>query len=261
VPGARVGGPPFLISQEAHMLRRFVFVVVAAVLAATPAFAQDERPIQLTIGGGFTGVYGAGADRLGNGGNFTLGVLFHTKSPISFQAEYGWNGMKQKQLVLPVFGVVNPLEGETGTPTDFFLDSNMQYGSANAIFSPKTDGRVAPYGLVGAGVYYRPVTVSTPGVGYTSVCDPYWYVCYPTLVSVENVVGSRSSTDFGMNFGGGVNFRMTDHASIFFEIRYHYIWGPTFEGAQVNPLITGSSASTATKANGQFLPITIGFRF
>jgi opacity protein-like surface antigen len=107
-------------------------------------------------------------------------------------------------------------------------------------------------------VYYRPVNVTTPGVGYTTICDPYWYVCYPTLVAVDQVVGSRSSTDFGMNFGGGVNYKLTDSASIYFEVRYHYVWGPTIEPT-VNPL-TGAQIGKQT-ANGQFLPITVGFRF
>jgi opacity protein-like surface antigen len=238
------------------MFRRFGFIIAAALLAAAPAAAQDEKPVQINVGGGFTGVYGAGADRLGNGGNFTLGVIFHTKSPISFQGEYGWNGMKQKQLSINVFP--QPLQSG-GTPTNLFADANMQYGDLNAIFAPKTSGKTAPYVLAGLGVYYRPVSLSTPGVGYATVCDPYWYVCYPTLVPVENIIGKRSSTDFGMNFGGGLNFKMTDHTSIYFEVRYHYIWGPDLgNGAQVNPL---AGSSTSTKANGQFLPITVGFRF
>ena len=243
------------------MLRKFAFVVVAATLAAAPAFAQDEKPVQLTIGGGFTGVYGAGSDRLGNGGNFTVGVLFHTQSPVSIQAEYGWNGMQKKTVQVPVYPEVNPLS--TGVPSDFSIDANMQYGAANAVFAPKTQGRAAPYGLVGAGIYYRPVTLSTSSVGYAAVCDPYLYVCDSDLVSVDQIIGKRSSTDFGMNFGGGVNFKVSDSASIFFEIRYHYIWGPTFTpSASVNPLIVGGNTiSSATKANGEFMPITIGFRF
>ena len=238
------------------MLRRLAVFVAAALLSAIPAAAQDEKPVQINVGGGFTGVYGAGADRIGNGGNFTLGVIFHTQSPISFQGEYGWNGIKQKQLSIDVFP--QPIGG-SGVPTNFFADANMQYGDLNAIFSPKTSNKVQPYGLAGLGVYYRPVTISTPGVGYATVCDPYWYVCYPTLVPVETIVGKRSSTDFGMNFGGGVNFKMTDHSSIYFEVRYHYIWGPEINGGtQVNPL---AGTTAATKATGQFLPITVGFRF
>jgi hypothetical protein len=56
-------------------------------------------------------------------------------------------------------------------------------------------------------------------------------------------VGERSSTDFGMDFGGGVNF-----GAAFGEVRYHYIWGPEIEG-------------TDEKADGQFLQLTFGFRF
>ena len=35
---------------------------------------------------------------------------------------------------------------------------------------------------------------------------------------MDKIVGDRSSTDFGMVFGGGVTFR-----AIYAEIRYHYI--------------------------------------
>jgi opacity protein-like surface antigen len=115
-------------------------------------------------------------------------------------------------------------------------------------------GRTAPYALAGVGVYYRPVKVTTPGVGYVpGYCDPWWYVCYPGgFVPVENIVGERSSTDFGMNFGGGVNVALSDTASFYVEARYHYIWGPEV----TNPLTNESQ-----KANGQFFPITFGFRF
>jgi opacity protein-like surface antigen len=241
------------------MLRRFVLFLAAVLLVAAPVAAQDERPVKLTIGGGWTGVYGDGADRLGNGGNFTLGLLFKGNHRVGVQTEYAWNGMKQKQLQLPVS--VNPLD--TGVPTDFFADSSMQYGSLNLLFGAKTSGKAAPYGITGLGVYYRPVEISTPSVGFATVCDPYWYVCYPAAVPVEQVVGSRSSTDFGMNFGGGVNFKISDHASAFLEIRYHYIWGPKIEQSLVptQPIAGATVTPKSLSANGQFLPITFGFRF
>lgn len=241
------------------MLRRFGFFVTAALIAAAPAAAQDVKPVQINIGGGFTGVYGAAADHIGNAGNFTIGALFNTQGPFSLQTEYGWNGMKQKQLSLPVFPTVNPLGG---TPTNFFADGNMQYFDVNALVHGNRSSKAQPYGLVGLGYYHRPVQISTPGVGYTTVCDPYWYVCYPTLVSVDQVVGSRSSNDFGMDFGGGVNFKLSDSASIYFEVRYHYIWGPTIPSGNVpTQPIAGVSPPASLKANGQFLPITVGFRF
>lgn len=237
------------------MFRRFGFVLFAALVAAVPAAAQDERPVQLTIGGGWTGIYGPAADRLGSGGNFTIGVLFKASELVGLQGEYMWNGVSQKQLSLPVFPTGSPVDG---VPTDFFADTNMQYFGGNVLLTPSVSGKTAPYFITGLGLYYRPVAITTPAVGFTTICDPYWYVCYPTLVPVEQVVGSRSSTDFGMNFGGGVNFKIKDATSIFFEVRYHYVWGPTIEPT-VNPL-TGAQIGKQT-ANGQFLPITVGFRF
>jgi opacity protein-like surface antigen len=236
------------------MLRRFGFFLVAAVVVAAPAAAQDERPVKLTIGGGYTGVLGPISDRVGNGGNFTIGALFKVAPMISLQGEYGWNGMQKKNVQLPVSATPN---GSTQI-TDFNVDGNMQYGDFNVVLRPDmTDKKASPYFLAGMGVYYRPVTVSTPGVGYATVCDPYWYVCYPTAVSVDNIIGQRSSTDFGMNFGGGMNVKLGENTSLFFEVRYHYIWGPKVDGTVVTPY----TGTTPTNANGQFLPITVGFRF
>ena len=60
-----------------------------------------------------------------------------------------------------------------------------------------------------------------------------------------------------INFGGGVNFNIKDTTSLFFEVRYHYVWGPEVSNAN----IPGNATLKTTKANGQFLPITVGFRF
>ena len=48
---------------------------------------------------------------------------------------------------------------------------------------------------------------------------------YPTAVSVDNILGDRSSNDFGIDFGGGVTFG--HEAKFYVEMRYHYVWGPT----------------------------------
>ena len=239
------------------MFRRVGLVFVAAAMAATTAAAQDVKPVQLTIGGGWTGVYGAAKDHLGGAGNFTLGILFNVNPVFSVQGEYAWNGAKKKRLSLPV----EPTPVGGAVPTDFFADGNMQYGDFNVLVHAKTQGKAKPYGIIGAGVYYRPVNITTPGVGYTTVCDPWWYVCYPALVSVDQVVGSRSSTDFGMNFGGGVDFRFHEHASFYVEVRYHYVWGPSVPSGNVpTQPIAGADVSTHN-GNAQFLPITFGFRF
>jgi opacity protein-like surface antigen len=235
------------------MFRRFGLVLGAALIAASPAGAQDVKPIQLTIGGGYTSALGTIHDHVANGGNFTIGLLFNTKSPVSFQAEYGYNGFMKKELDFNVAS--NPIN--PGVPTPFFADGNMQYFDGNLVFQPKTPGKASGYAVVGGGYYHRPVNITTPGVGYTTVCDPWWYVCYPALVPVDQVIGERSANDFGMDFGGGVDFKVSEHASIYVEARFHYIWGPTVSQANV----PAGQTPTTLKANGEFLPITVGFRF
>ena len=91
----------------------------------------------------------------------------------------------------------------------------------------------------------------TEYIGTGVICDPYWYVCgtYP----VEAVVGSRGGWDFGFNFGGGVGFGLGESAEFYVETRYHYVGGPEIPADAV----AGAGGST----NGNYLPITFGFRF
>ena len=236
----------------------FLSVVTAAVLAAAPCTAHAQtQPVHVSFGGGFTVPNSEVKDRLGNGYNFNIGVDFAVKPAVYIEGLYSFNGLGQKQIDLPV----SPTPLATTTNTPFFSDMNMQSGTVNVIFQ-KPEGGVRPYGLVGMGVYYRPIKVTSPAVGYVpGYCDPWWYYCVPGgFVGVENIIGERSSTDFGMDFGGGLRF-----GRIYAEIRYHYIWGPTIAAGQVgvNPLIVPADTASLAghKANGQFLATTFGVRF
>jgi len=232
-----------------------VFACVAglATVAPSTAQAQDKR-VHVSLGGGWTAPNSEVADRLGQGYNFNFGVDVAVNPVFAIEGLYSFNGLGEKAIALPVA----PCEGCAGVPTDFFANMNMQYGTVSAVFQ-RPQGSVKPYGLVGMGVYYRPIEVTTPGVGWVpGYCDPWWYVCYPGgFVPVDNIVGERSSTDFGMVFGGGARFGV-----FFAELRYNYIWGPTIEGQATNLPASVSTADLAgKKANGQFVQTTFGFRF
>jgi hypothetical protein len=228
----------------------FVFVATLAFSVPSPAFAQS--PVNFSIGGGFTVPNSDVRDRLGDGFNFTVGLQGNLTPAIGIEGLYSFNGLGEKQISIGV--APEPFDGTV--PTDFFADMNMQYGTASLVVQ-KPEGNVRPYGLVGGGIYYRPIRVTTPGVGWVpGYCDPWWYVCYPGgWVETTNVVGERSSTDFGMVFGGGVNFGV-----IFAEVRYHYIWGPEVQVNTPSQPIAGVDVDTR-KANGQFLATTFGVRF
>jgi outer membrane protein with beta-barrel domain len=228
------------------MRRAWLFVFAACFAMAGIAEAQD-KPVNFSIGGGYTAPNAEVRDHLGDGYNFNIGLQFNVTPVVGIEGLYSFNGLGEKRISVPV----SPTPGGGTVPTDFFANMNMQFFDVNLVLQ-KPEGSVRPYGLVGMGVYYRPIEVTTPGVGYVPpFCDPWWYVCYPGgFVPVDRIVGERSSTDFGMDFGGGVRFGV-----VFAELRYHYIWGPEVE------VPSGSTPPTQRKANGQFLQTTFGFRF
>ena len=236
------------------MRYRSISVLIATFVTGFAASAQaQENRVQVSLGGGWTAPNSDVRDRFGDGYNFNFGVQVNTSPVIGIEFLYSFNGLGDKDILVDVFPT--PVPGD-GVPTNFSANMNMQYGTVNLV-AQKPDGGVRPYGLVGMGIYYRPIELTTPGVGWVpGYCDPWWYVCYPGgWVETTNVIGERSSTDFGMDFGGGVNF-----GSFFAELRYHYIWGPEVEVQQATPPIAGVDIDTR-KANGQFLATTFGFRF
>ena len=236
------------------MRYRFTCAFVALLVTGLAAGAQaQEKKVVFSLGGGFTAPNSEVRDHFGDGYNFNIGLQINVTPVIGIEGLYSFNGLGEKDISLNVFP--QPI-ADAGVPTNFQASMNMQYGTVSLV-AQKPDGGVRPYGLVGMGVYHRPVEVSTPGVGWVpGYCDPWWYVCYPGgWVETENVIGERSSTDFGMDFGGGVNFGV-----FFAELRYHYIWGPEVQAKQVSNPIAGVDVDTR-KANGQFLATTFGFRF
>ena len=233
------------------MCMRYKTLVTLAVSALTILPVTAQAQVHVSLGGGFTVPNSEVKDHLGNGFNFNFGVEVKVTPVIGIEGLYSFNGLGDKRISIPVSGT----PGGSSVPTDFFAGMNMQYGTANLVLQ-KPDGAIRPYGLVGVGVYYRPIEVTTPSVGFVpGYCNPWWYVCYPgEIVPVEEVVGERSSTDFGMDFGGGLNFGV-----FYAEIRYHYIWGPTVPTTGPVQPLPGVSADR--KANGQFLATTFGLRF
>ena len=226
------------------------FLIVCVLAAAAPDAEAQFRRVNVNVGAGYTFAVSEIRDHVGDGYNINVGMTVNIDERFGIQAEYGFNGLGEKQITLPM---TMPPPGETAV-RDVFANTNMQYGNFNLVFNLPSQGRVRPYVVGGFGVYYRPVEVTTPGAGYIPpYCDPWWYWCYPGgIVPVDYILAEESSTDVGIDVGGGVNFPVSDSASFYVETRYHYIWGPELENAAGVP---------QGKANGQFLPITLGFRF
>jgi opacity protein-like surface antigen len=229
------------------MLRTVGLIVVFALAVAAPAAAQDS-PFSVNLGAGFTIPNNELKDSFGTGGNFQFGVNFRVSPMFKIQAEYDYHRLASKDIsgsgATPKPGIISDIE----------LDANhtMHGGLFNLVIGPPQGDKIAvPYGIGGIGVFHRIVNITTPAIGLATVCDPWLYICYPTPVEVDQIIGERSHTDFGFNVGGGVSFRMGDTARFYAEVRYIHTNGPTINDA------TGASRT----ADGNYFPVTFGFRF
>jgi opacity protein-like surface antigen len=221
---------------------------------AAPALAQDIKPVEVNIGAGFTIPYSDSKHSFGTGGNFQFGATFNVTPTVGIQANYFYNRFGSKDFVAtPCIPGVYPPAGGVCSTIPFSVNSSMHDGDFSVILSsPHKEAPVIPYGILGVGVYHNIVNLTTPSVGTGTVCDPWIYICYPTLVPIDVIIGERTATSFGMNFGGGVNVPVGYGAHFYAEVRYIHTWGPT---------ITNPVDGTTIKANGNYWPFVFGFKF
>ena len=177
----------------------------------------------------------------------TSASTWHVTPVLSIEGLYSFNGLGDKRISIPVSPVVNPT-GRIWHRPDRLLRRHEHAVRDGERHRPAAGGqRQAVSAWSAWASTHRPIKVTTPSVGYApGYCDPWWYVCYPGgWVPVENIVGERSSTDFGMDFGGGVRF-----GAIYAELRYHYIWGPTIEAVEL-PVATHRHDAAADRVAGR----------
>jgi len=218
---------------------------VMAVLTAGSAMAQTKK-YEINVGGGFTAATGDIEEHFGNGGHIEGGFTFFPRETFGLQFQYAYTKLNGKDFQLAVSD--NP--GGAAINRDFASHMHMHGFSFDAVIKPKF--KEGLYFVAGPGIYHRTVSVTTPSVGFVTVCDPYWFVCFDTPTTVDRLLGDRSSTDFGINAGGGYAFKISDSAKLYVEARYLYVFGP-------DVVING--VKKASNANGQFIPLSLGIRW
>lgn len=223
-----------------------VFAILLTLFIPRQATAQ-VRPVEINLGAGATFPVSHLGDTFDTGWNGAVGVTFNVSQNVGIQAEYMYHRMDG-----PDRSFTN-LRPDLG-PDVVVIESNhqMHTGTFNLVVRSNSGGAVNGYLLAGPGIYHRLVQLTSPSVGVITVCDPYWLVCYPAAVETDQILGDRSSNDFGVNFGGGITFGR--EAKFYMEFRYHYVWGP-----KIAPVV--GDGSTTYSSNAQFMPLTFGFRF
>jgi hypothetical protein len=237
-------------------MRRLLTVFIGVLITAAPAAAQDYKPVDVNIGFGWMFPSSDIKNDFDAGWNGTIGVTFNASEKVGFLVDYTYAHMNGPQKTISL--TANPIGGAI---TNGLIESNHQLHilGFDAVYKAMPhDSAVGGYVLGGGGYYHRIVQLTSPSIGYTTICDPYWYVCYPAAVSVDQIIGDRSSNDFGINFGGGITFG--HEAKFYVEARYHYVFGKTITPATVtgttSPVCPNSCSTSAS-----YIPLTFGVRW
>jgi hypothetical protein len=215
------------------MIRRCaaVVVTVACLTAPAPLLAQ-AGPIAVTVGAIAVGPLSGSARQFNPGLGVDLGVTWNIGEQIGLRFDYVKATLGAKDT--PQFPASVPVQ----------VEPRMQFGTVNVVFRAPVQ-KVRIYVTGGVGVYHRSVSLTVATPGPISICNPWWFVCFPGPVTADRVSATRSVTNFGVNVGTGLAI-----GRFFAEMRYHYVWGPTF-----------STAGGPVHATGKFLPLVVGVRF
>ena len=194
-------------------------------------------PIFGFIGGGPVIPLAEAGDRFNVGPGFNAGIGFNFNNHFGVQLEALWSRFS--------------VNGDLLNTTDLDANHRMQYGTLDAVANVVRSGPFTAYLLGGGGLYYRRVQLTQfAGTAVVPACDPWLYYCYPSAVSVETILGSRSSTDWGLNGGVGFSVRVAGGLKLYAEGRYHYIFGPEFD-----------AGDGGQRADGEYIPVMFGLRF
>ncbi|RKH42666.1 outer membrane beta-barrel protein [Corallococcus sicarius] len=205
---------------------------------ATKMSEGPERHFMFNAGGGVSFPISDAGDRFETGGGFQLGAGYQFLRNLGVMAEYYYSSYSIQADVL------------TGSGVDG--SHYMQYGSLNAVWNVIPRSTLGFYFIAGPGLYHRKVELTRlGGVATIPYCDPWLYYCGTDVVPVTQILGSRSSTDFGVGGGVGFTVKIDGDLRLYVEGRYHYIFGDSFD------LPDGSSS----KADGQYIPVTLGIRY
>lgn len=197
-----------------------LLALLGALCASAPsASAQQmtnpsEYPIGFGIAGGLLVPTGAISDFQSTGWNLQGFVDWTSQThPFGLRADISYGSLSGKRI---------GIGGASFEATDGNLFSVTGDGVWMIHPSPEAESRTTPYLLAGIGLYHLGYEVAGAG-------------------SADN-----STTNFGINFGGGVMYRLAGF-STFAEIRYHNV----FSGAH----------SDEGSTSAHYIPIMVGLRF
>lgn len=234
---------------------RLRFVITAALMLSCAQasaqrdepWAEQERASEADDAIGPVSVHAAGIlvlpvdetnQRFAPGGGFAVGLTLSADTAVSLRLEYMYSRYDLHDDALDLLA----------------LDGNhtMQAGSLGLMIRPTLGLPFGFYFVGGGGLYHRRAEVARiEGSAERAFCDPLLFFCFPNEVPASHVLGSESSTDYGLNAGIGFYLMLAPPLRAYLEARYHYVWGPEFQD------FTGRKVDS----DAGYLPVVLGLAF
>lgn len=195
---------------------KFTWILVVSALVTVSASAQESpenHRANFSAGGGFTVPTSEGSSNLNTGWNIGFRGGLNVTHSFLADLDFTYNQWGLTRSALASFGQPN------GHADVWSLTFNPVFKLAPPHSSVK------PYITAGAGLYHRGLQVSHPANVRTVFCDFFFGVCFPTVVTVDQVVASFSTYRPGFNAGGGLEFGVGSRGmKLFTEARYHQMF-------------------------------------
>ncbi len=182
--------------------------VSAPSLSAQQMTNESEYPIGVGIAAGLLVPVGSIGDGASTGWNLQGFVDWTSRTqPFGLRADVSYGSLSGKDF-------------QAGSQTIKFSNLNLFSITGDGVWmihpTPGSQSRTTPYLLAGVGLYHASQSGNIAGA------------------DVDN-----GSTNFGINFGGGVLYKLTGF-SAFGEIRYHNVFSGASDGSDKSiPIVVG----------------------
>ncbi len=215
------------------------------LLPLAPSRALAEASPKGSPVGAFTWSIGAGpsvpvfeaSKHFPAGGQLNLGLGYHVLDRLTGQADYLYSN----------YGIM----ADILKPGNFNATHTVQAGNLNFLVSilPRSDS-FDLYVVAGPGVYGRTIEItSIAGNPVPTFCDPALLLCLTSTAPAAGPLAKATKADPGLDAGFGMSFSLGIPVRLFLDVRAHFIWG------------TVNTPDGPRKANGQYIPISVGFRY
>lgn len=183
--------------------------VFALALAGFLGSAQAQwSHIDFSAGAGISEPEGRASNNVDMGWNLDFRGGYKPSPHLALDLDFNYNRWNLNRAALARVGEPN---GYTTIWSASFLP----------VLSGSRHWHVVPYAFAGPGLYYRNLTLTAPALINTLFCDPFFGICYPTTVGVDQVVASSTTYKMGVNGGAGLEFPLGEsNIKLFGEARY-----------------------------------------